>query len=70
MKNGSSTFIIDLMSTPLCYKVPQITNSNGKVQVPLCFEISPNGETGILTYENNMIQVIDLLNKCVHSWSR
>ena len=42
----------------------------GKRAVGLSLSICPQLEKLVVAYDSNHIQVFDLLNKCLHAWSR
>lgn len=55
----------DLTKNELYWQIPKTPS-----EIPLCATSSPDGEKLLIAYSSNKIRIFDIMNKCLHPWSR
>lgn len=61
--NQNGVRMYDLSNNKIYWDLPHF-------DLPLCAASSPDGEKLVIGYASNMIRVFDIMNKCLHQWSR
>ena len=61
--NGLAMY--DLTKNTPYWQIPKTPS-----EIPLCATSSPDGEKLLIAYSSNKIRIFDIMNKCLHPWSR